>query len=151
MDWVKNNWLVVLLLSLATAAVAGMVALMLAERETLGTPTGLAILAFSVAVFAFMILVLKRPDSITRLRINLIWLSTLVAILTLVFGNRLIELVMNPPDGKDTNTIEIVLSSLVGVGIGGLIAIAGQLVQDSGQDSRRSKSSDDDQGEDGGR
>lgn len=32
--------------------------------------------------------------------------------------------------------MEIVLSSLVGVGIGGLIAIAGQLVQDQGQDSQ---------------
>ena len=145
MDWVKNNWLVALLLATTIATVAGMVVMMFAERETLGTPIGLASLAFSVAVVAFLILVLKRPESITKLRINLIWLSTLVAILTLVFGNRLIELVMNPPDGKDTNTIEIVLSSLVGVGIGGLIAIAGQLVQDSGKDSKRSKSSGDDQ------
>ena len=145
MDWVKNNWLVVLLLAVTIVAVAGLVVLVFAERETIGTPMGLASLAFSVAVVAFLILVLKRPDSITRLRINLLWLSTLVAILTLVFGNRLIELVMSPPDGKDTNTIEIVLSSLVGVGIGGLIAIAGQLVQDSGQDSKRRKSADDDQ------
>lgn len=141
MDWVKNNWLVGLLTLLAIGVVVVMVALMLAESETLGTPAGLASLAFCVAVIAFLILVLKRPDSVARLRINLIWLSTLVAVLTLVFGNRLIELIMNPPNNKDTNTIEIVLSSLVGVGIGGLIAIAGQLVQDSDQDSKRGKSS----------
>ena len=44
---------------------------------------------------------------------------------------RLIDLLAKP-NGSDgnSNTVEIVLSSLVGVGIGGLIAIAGQLVQD---------------------
>ena len=148
MDWVKNNWLVGLLFVFVIAAVIGMVSLIILERETFGTSIGLAILAAATAVVSFLILVLKTPDKITTIRINLIWLSTLIAILTLVFGNKLIELVMNPPDGKDTNTIEIVLSSLVGVGIGGLIAIAGQLVQDSGQGSRKSKSSDNDQEED---
>jgi len=80
----------------------------------------------------------KRPAKFTRIRVNLLWLTTLVAILTLVFGIQLIQLIMNPPANKSTNTIEIVLSSLVGVGIGGLIAIAGQLVQDSDQDTTSS-------------
>lgn len=136
MDWVKNNWLVGLLFVITVAAAAGLVILVLSNREVFETPLGLASLAFSIAVVAFLFLVLKSPESITRIRINLIWLSTLVAILTMVFGTKLIELIMSPPNGKDTNTLEIVLSSLVGVGIGGLIAIAGQLVQDSGQDSK---------------
>ena len=148
MDWVKSNWLVGLLFLVVVATVVSMVVLMTIETEALGTPTGLAILTAAIAVVAFLILVLKAPDKITTIRINLIWLSTLVAILTLAFGYKLIELVMNPPDGKDTNTIEIVLSSLVGVGIGGLIAIAGQLVQDTSKSSRKSKSSDNDQEED---
>ena len=133
-DWIKNNWLIGGLFSLVVAAVVGMIALTISERETLGTATALSILAAAVAVVSFLILVLKRPEKITKLRINLIWVSTLVAILTLTFGNKLIALVMNPPDEQDTNTIVIVLSSLVGVGIGGLIAVAGQLVQDTGQD-----------------
>ena len=140
MEWVKKNWLVSLLLVFAAAVVVGMVVLVFVESDTLGNPTGLGILAFSIAVIAFLVLVLKKPDKIAMIRINLIWLSTLIAILTLVFGNRLIELLMEPPEGRgDTNTIEIVLSSLVGVGIGGLIAIAGQLVQDSGQASNEGK------------
>lgn len=94
------------------------------------------LLPVAIAASAFVLLLCLRPEKFTQVRINLLWLSTLVAILTLVFGLRLIELVMNPPAGKDTNTVEIVLSSLVGVGIGGLIAIAGQLVQDQGQDSQ---------------
>ena len=81
------------------------------------------------------LIVWKRPAKFTRIRVNLLWLTTLVAILTMVFGIQLIQLIMNPPANKSTNTIEIVLSSLVGVGIGGLIAIAGQLVQESDQDS----------------
>ncbi len=148
MDWVKRNWSVTLLLALATVVVVGMVVLAFAESDTLGTPTGLGILAFSVAIIAFLVLVLKRPNKIAVIRINLIWLSTLVAVLTLVFGNRLIELVMDPPDGKDTNTIEIVLSSLVGVGIGGLIAIAGQLVQDFGEGPKEDKPTETNPGDD---
>ena len=142
--WVRKDWLVGLLLLFVIATATGMVVLVLSQKEELGTPIGLGILAFSIAVVAFLILALKRPNTTTRLRINLIWLSTLVAILTLVFGNQLIELIMNPPIGKDTNTLEIVLSSLVGVGIGGLIAIAGQLVQDS----KGSGSSNADDGDD---
>ena len=96
------------------------------------------------AAIALGVIVWKRPEKVTRIRINLLWLTTLVAILTLVFGIQLIQLIMQPPEGKSTNTIEIVLSSLVGVGIGGLIAIAGQLVQDSGQDSGGNQPSDTD-------
>lgn len=77
------------------------------------------------------LLVFFKPAHVALVRINLIWVSTLVAILTLAFGNRLIGLLTDGPDTGASNTIEIVLSSLVGVGIGGLIAIAGQLVQDS--------------------
>ena len=73
-------------------------------------------------------LVVCRPKYVTTVRINLIWVSTLVAILTLAFGNRLIGLLLAE---SSNNTIEIVLGSLVGVGVGGLIAIAGQLVQDT--------------------
>ena len=78
-----------------------------------------------------------RPEKITPIRINLLWLSTLVAILTITFGNKLIDILQKPAGATttSTSTIEIVLSSLVGVGIGGLIAIAGQLVQDSGSSS----------------
>ena len=78
-----------------------------------------------------------RPEKITPIRINLLWLSTLVAILTITFGNKLIDILQKPAGETttSTSTIEIVLSSLVGVGIGGLIAIAGQLVQDSGSSS----------------
>lgn len=81
-------------------------------------------------------LAIWRPNLITQVRINLLWLTTLVAILTLVFGMELIGLLSGTPSkgtsaNTSTNTIEIVLSSLVGVGIGGLIAIAGQLVQDA--------------------
>ena len=47
----------------------------------------------------------------------------------------LIDILQKSDAGTRTSTIEIVLSSLVGVGIGGLIAIARQLVQDSGNSS----------------
>ena len=94
-------------------------------------PIGLALLIF---FSAFGLLMWKRPEKFTMIRINLLWLSTLVAILTLVFGHQLIELLGDNASG-DTKTVEIVLSSLVGVGIGGLIAIAGQLVQDSDEKS----------------
>lgn len=88
-------------------------------------------------------LVLFRPAQVALVRINLLWVSTLVAILTLAFGNRLIGLLTDGADSRTNNTIEIVLSSLVGVGIGGLIAIAGQLVQDSPNDgSANTKSPD---------
>ena len=89
-----------------------------------------------VLVIGFGALLWLRPDSFTRIRINLLWLCTLVAILTLVFGLRLIEILSRAGNSGSTTdtagntTVEIVLSSLVGVGIGGLIAIAGQLVQD---------------------
>ena len=96
-------------------------------------PIGLALL---ILLLAFGTLMWKRPEKFTTIRINLLWLSTLVAILTLVFGSQLIELLGKDTTG-DTKTVEIVLSSLVGVGIGGLIAIAGQLVQDSGEDSTK--------------
>lgn len=85
------------------------------------------------------LLVFFRPAHIALVRINLIWVSTLVAVLTLAFGNRLIGLLTDGPDTGASNTIEIVLSSLVGVGIGGLIAIAGQLVQDSPSSSATEK------------
>jgi len=88
-----------------------------------------------LVALGFGVIVWKRPSKVTRIRVNLLWPTTPVAILTMVFGLQLIQLIMNPPANKSTNTIEIVLSSLVGVGIGGLIAIAGQLVQDSDQDS----------------
>lgn len=87
------------------------------------------------------LLLWKRPDKVATIRINLLWVSTLVAILTLTFGAQLIGLLKERTDGAGTNTLEIVLSSLVGVGIGGLIAIAGQLVQDTGQDSKGNRSS----------
>ena len=91
----------------------------------------IAAIAILVLVAGFGALIFFRPNSFTRIRINLLWLATLIAVLTLVFGMRLIDLLANPngTDGNN-NTVEIVLSSLVGVGIGGLIAIAGQLVQD---------------------
>lgn len=92
-------------------------------------------LLVAAVVIGLGLIVWQRPEKVTRIRVNLLWLTTLVAILTMVFGILLIQLIMSPPQGKSTNTIEIVLSSLVGVGIGGLIAIAGQLVQDSDQDS----------------
>ena len=91
------------------------------------------------------LLLWKRPDKVATVRINLLWVSTLVAILTLTFGAQLIGLLKERTTGDGTNTLEIVLSSLVGVGIGGLIAIAGQLVQDSGQDSLRRESPDTEQ------
>lgn len=100
------------------------------------------VFAVVAAFITFGILFWKRPDKFVTIRINLIWVSTLVAILTLTFGAQLIELLKERPGDGGTNTLEIVLSSLVGVGIGGLIAIAGQLVQDSGQDSRRNGSPD---------
>ena len=91
----------------------------------------IAAIAILVLVAGFGALIFFRPNSFTRIRINLLWLATLIAVLTLVFGMRLIDLLAKP-NGSDgnSNTVEIVLSSLVGVGIGGLIAIAGQLVQD---------------------
>ena len=96
-------------------------------------PIGLALLIF---FGTFSVLIWQRPEKFTVIRINLLWLSTLVAILTLVFGHQLIKLLGENPSG-DTKTVEIVLSSLVGVGIGGLIAIAGQLVQDSDEKSTK--------------
>lgn len=103
------------------------------------------ILALIVAIsISLGLLLWKRPDKVATIRINLLWVSTLVAILTLTFGAQLIGLLKERTDGTGTNTLEIVLSSLVGVGIGGLIAIAGQLVQDS----QGSKSSDTRRGED---
>ena len=107
-------------------------------------PIGLALL---ILFLAFGVLMWTRPEKFTTIRSNLLWLSTLVAILTLVFGNQLIELLGKNTTG-DTKTVEIVLSSLVGVGIGGLIAIAGQLVQDSGRNSTDTRPPDHDQGND---
>lgn len=104
-------------------------------------PIGLALLILFVA---FGFLMWQRPEKFTTIRINLLWLSTLVAILTLVFGHQLIELLGDNSSG-DTKTVEIVLSSLVGVGIGGLIAIAGQLVQDSDEKSTKARPSANDQ------
>ena len=94
------------------------------------------------------LLLWTRPDKVATIRVNLLWVSTLVAILTLTFGTQLIGLLKERTESGGTNTLEIVLSSLVGVGIGGLIAIAGQLVQDSSQGSNRSKSSNNSQEED---
>ena len=91
------------------------------------------------------LLLWKRPDKVAMIRINLLWVSTLVAILTLTFGVQLIGLLQDSIGANGTNTLEIVLSSLVGVGIGGLIAIAGQLVQDSGQECKGNRSSSSDQ------
>ena len=92
--------------------------------------------ALSVLIVIFGLVVWLRPEKMALIRFNLLWLATLVAVLTLVFGMKLLQLLEStPPPGStpaNTNTVEIVLSSLVGVGIGGLIAIAGQLVQDSG-------------------
>ncbi len=106
----------------------------------------LPILALIAAMsISLGLLLWKRPDKVATIRINLLWVSTLVAILTLTFGAQLIGLLKERTDGAGTNTLEIVLSSLVGVGIGGLIAIAGQLVQDSGQDSKGNRSSSSDQ------
>ena len=73
-------------------------------------PIGLALLILFVA---FGFLMWKRPEKFTMIRINLLWLSTLVAILTLVFGHQLIKLLGDNSTG-DTKTVEIVLSSLVG-------------------------------------
>ena len=109
----------------------------------------LPILALIAAVSVSLGLLLwVRPDKVATIRINLIWVSTLVAILTLTFGAQLIELLRDRTGGAGTNTLEIVLSSLVGVGIGGLIAIAGQLVQDPGEDSKKTTSSFANRGED---
>ena len=83
----------------------------------------------------------RRPDRVSTLRINVIWLSTLVSVLTLTFGLKLIDELAKPKTQPSSSTIEVVLSSLVGVGIGGLIAIAGQLVQDSGGTSDSENSS----------
>lgn len=107
-------------------------------------PIGLALLILFVAFGALM---WKRPEKFTTIRINLLWLSTLVAILTLVFGHQLIKLLGDNSSG-DTKTVEIVLSSLVGVGIGGLIAIAGQLVQDSGNSTDTGPSDHDQKNDD---
>ena len=105
----------------------------------------IAAIAILALVVGFGIILYFRPNSFTKIRINLLWLATLVAILTLVFGMRLIDL-LGKPNGTDgnSNTVEIVLSSLVGVGIGGLIAIAGQLVQDV---TDRTKDPSEDSGE----
>ena len=101
------------------------------------------ILTLVIAVsVALGLLLWARPDKVATIRINLLWVSTLVAILTLTFGAQLIGLLNERAEGGSTNTLEIVLSSLVGVGIGGLIAIAGQLVQDSAQDSKTSTPSE---------
>ena len=106
-------------------------------------PIGLALL---ILFGAFGFLMWKKPDKFTTIRINLLWVSTLVAILTLVFGHQLIELLRSNPKG-DTETVKVVLSSLVGVGIGGLIALAGQLVQDFDEKSTKTEPPAQDSGE----
>lgn len=68
------------------------------------------LLPVAIAASAFVLLLCLRPEKFTQVRINLLWLSTLVAILTLVFGLRLIELVMNPPAGKDTTRWRLCLA-----------------------------------------
>lgn len=95
---------------------------------------------------AIGLLLWLRPEKVALIRINLLWVSTLVALLTLTFGIRLMDLLQERGSTTGASTLEIVLSSLVGVGIGGLIAIAGQLVQDSGQNSTSGKSSDESNG-----
>ncbi len=111
----------------------------------IGWPVAIGAIAVSALIGA---VVWFRPEKITPIRINLLWLSTLVAILTITFGNKLIDILEKPggQSGTSTSTIEIVLSSLVGVGIGGLIAIAGQLVQDSGSSSSPASPRTDDKG-----
>ena len=100
----------------------------------IGWPLAIGAIAVSVLIG---VVIWFRPEKITQIRINLLWLSPLVAILPITFGKKLIDFLQIPAGETTTSTttIEIVLSSLVGVGIGGLIAIAGQLVQDSGSPS----------------
>lgn len=98
--------------------------------------TLLVTLAVSIAIVIgaaslIIVFVWFRPQRVSELRINVVWIATLVSVLTLTFGLKLIEELARPDAQSGSNTIEIVLSSLVGVGIGGLIAIAAQLVQDS--------------------
>ena len=106
-------------------------------------PLGLMILLGAIAVG---VLLWHRPEKVSLIRVNLLWVSTLVAVLTLTFGYRLMDLLQARDNGASASTLEIVLSSLVGVGIGGLIAIAGQLVQDSSQGAKDNESSSRDNG-----
>ena len=107
----------------------------------IGWPAATVICVVALAGLGSVLMILwKAPHKLARIRVNVLWLATLVAVLTLVFGNQLIGMLQRS-DGTGSNTIEIVLSSLVGVGIGGLIAIAGQLVQDSDDGSSGNPSS----------
>ena len=103
------------------------------EAEVFTWPAAIAILSasFAVVVVAYL-LFYKRPDKVTKIRVNVLWVATLIAILTLVFGQQLIGMLATTNGGSGNSTVEILLSTLVGVGIGGLVAIAGQLVQDTG-------------------
>ena len=98
----------------------------------------------ALGLLGFRLFFWKRPDKVATVRINLLWVSALVALLTMTFDIRLMDLVQERERATGASTLEIVLSSLVGVGIGGLIAIAGQLVQDLGPDAGKGKSPDND-------
>ena len=55
---------------------------------------------------ALGILLWFRPEKFARVRINLVWVSTLVAILTLTFGMELIGLLRERGEGGGANTLE---------------------------------------------
>ena len=91
------------------------------DVEVFTWPAAIAILSASIAVIVVAYLLLyKRPDKITKIRVNVLWVATLITILTLVFGQQLIGMLATNSGGNGSSTVEILLSTLVGVGIGGL-------------------------------
>ena len=104
-------------------------------------PTGhgaevLAIISI-IPYMAFLLIIVVinlRGARRTILRVNALWLVTLVATLTAMFGYLLIG---RRDDGEGTvGTPDVVLGSLVGGGIGGLLTVAGQLAQEVATTSR---------------
>ena len=60
-------------------------------------------------------------NMLSKLRPNVVALATLVGIITIIFGNRLLS---------DVTDADTVLALLVGVGLGGLVSVMGGVAQD---------------------
>ena len=94
----------------------------------LGTMAGIGITPY-IFLLGFIALSNFGKAKKTLLRLNVLWLTTVVASLTAMFGYLLLSRLAEP--GDSVGRFDVVLGSLVGGGIGGLLTIAGQLAQEN--------------------
>lgn len=94
----------------------------------LGTMAGIGLTPY-IFLLGFIFLSNFGKAKKTLLRLNVLWLTTVVASLTAMFGYLLLSRIAEP--SGTVGRFDVVLGSLVGGGIGGLLTIAGQLAQEN--------------------